>query len=238
MDKPQERHDRTENASMIQGGPSMQHDFFQWQSGKDLPQATGPTHPNMPTFALNGVMLSESCKMWEQLSQPERSNAKGPAEKHWKGSWEWDSFLFAAQQTPSGKPVDASRRRSPDVQDPMSEFASPLDKSEMNGSHSNLKALDLRLRDYPEEDDGLLTLKLGGGNDASWGGYDLLPNVKRSRYSLPETQQQRCQVDYCLADLQSEKDYHRRHKVCEVHAKASKAPLSGIMQRFCQQCSR
>ncbi|CAK9198895.1 unnamed protein product [Sphagnum troendelagicum] len=48
----------------------------------------------------------------------------------------------------------------------------------------------------------------------------------------------RCQVEGCTADLSSAKDYHRRHKVCEMHSKASKAIAAGREQRFCQQCSR
>lgn len=47
-----------------------------------------------------------------------------------------------------------------------------------------------------------------------------------------------CQVDNCKEDLSKAKDYHRRHKVCEAHSKASKALLGNQMQRFCQQCSR
>lgn len=47
-----------------------------------------------------------------------------------------------------------------------------------------------------------------------------------------------CQVDRCTADLKEAKQYHRRHRVCEVHAKASSVFLSGVSQRFCQQCSR
>ncbi|CAE5960091.1 unnamed protein product [Arabidopsis arenosa] len=47
-----------------------------------------------------------------------------------------------------------------------------------------------------------------------------------------------CQVDRCTADMKEAKLYHRRHKVCEVHAKASSVFLSGLNQRFCQQCSR
>lgn len=47
-----------------------------------------------------------------------------------------------------------------------------------------------------------------------------------------------CQVEGCRADLSSAKDYHRRHKVCEMHSKASEALVRNVMQRFCQQCSR
>lgn len=47
-----------------------------------------------------------------------------------------------------------------------------------------------------------------------------------------------CQVEDCKADLSNAKDYHRRHKVCSVHAKATTALVGNVMQRFCQQCSR
>lgn len=47
-----------------------------------------------------------------------------------------------------------------------------------------------------------------------------------------------CQAEKCTADLSDAKQYHRRHKVCEIHAKAQVVLVSGIRQRFCQQCSR
>ncbi|XP_039034580.1 squamosa promoter-binding-like protein 3 isoform X3 [Hibiscus syriacus] len=47
-----------------------------------------------------------------------------------------------------------------------------------------------------------------------------------------------CQVRDCTADMTDAKPYHRRHKVCEFHAKAPLVPVAGIHQRFCQQCSR
>lgn len=47
-----------------------------------------------------------------------------------------------------------------------------------------------------------------------------------------------CQVDRCTANLTEAKQYYRRHRVCEVHAKASAATVAGVRQRFCQQCSR
>ncbi|KAL6999541.1 Squamosa promoter-binding-like protein [Sarracenia purpurea var. burkii] len=48
----------------------------------------------------------------------------------------------------------------------------------------------------------------------------------------------RCQADKCAADLTDAKRYHRRHRVCELHAKASAVIVAGLRQRFCQQCSR
>lgn len=48
----------------------------------------------------------------------------------------------------------------------------------------------------------------------------------------------RCQVEGCHVALVEAKEYHRRHKVCEMHAKAPKVVVLGLDQRFCQQCSR
>ncbi|PKA52578.1 Squamosa promoter-binding-like protein 4 [Apostasia shenzhenica] len=47
-----------------------------------------------------------------------------------------------------------------------------------------------------------------------------------------------CQAEKCTADLTEAKRYHRRHKVCEAHAKAAVVIVAGLRQRFCQQCSR
>ncbi|KAA8524344.1 hypothetical protein F0562_010767 [Nyssa sinensis] len=47
-----------------------------------------------------------------------------------------------------------------------------------------------------------------------------------------------CQAEKCTADLSDSKQYHRRHRVCEHHAKAQVVIVAGIRQRFCQQCSR
>ncbi|KAF7127500.1 hypothetical protein RHSIM_Rhsim11G0120900 [Rhododendron simsii] len=47
-----------------------------------------------------------------------------------------------------------------------------------------------------------------------------------------------CQVDGCTTDMSYAKPYHRRHNVCEYHAKARVVVVAGIQKRFCQQCSR
>ncbi|KAG1364125.1 squamosa promoter-binding-like protein 10 [Cocos nucifera] len=59
----------------------------------------------------------------------------------------------------------------------------------------------------------------------------------RGLYSLSH-QPPRCQAEGCRADLSGAKHYHRRHKVCEYHAKAAVVIAGGLQQRFCQQCSR
>ncbi|XP_010427684.1 PREDICTED: squamosa promoter-binding-like protein 15 [Camelina sativa] len=48
----------------------------------------------------------------------------------------------------------------------------------------------------------------------------------------------RCQVEGCKMDLSNAKAYYSRHKVCCIHSKSSKVIVSGLHQRFCQQCSR
>ncbi|KAL6952373.1 hypothetical protein U1Q18_017309 [Sarracenia purpurea var. burkii] len=47
-----------------------------------------------------------------------------------------------------------------------------------------------------------------------------------------------CLVDGCNWDLSQCREYHRRHKVCELHSKTPKVTIGGREQRFCQQCSR
>ncbi|KAK9278734.1 hypothetical protein L1049_028449 [Liquidambar formosana] len=61
---------------------------------------------------------------------------------------------------------------------------------------------------------------------------------KRPRAASNGTQTVACLVDGCNSDLSSCKDYHRRHKVCELHSKTPEVTICGQKQRFCQQCSR
>ncbi|PON77261.1 SBP-box transcription factor [Parasponia andersonii] len=61
---------------------------------------------------------------------------------------------------------------------------------------------------------------------------------KRSRGTYNGSQAVSCLVDDCNADLSNCRDYHRRHKVCELHSKTPQVTVGGEKQRFCQQCSR
>ncbi|KAH9627239.1 hypothetical protein KSS87_018515 [Heliosperma pusillum] len=61
---------------------------------------------------------------------------------------------------------------------------------------------------------------------------------KRTRTPNSGTQIVLCVVDGCNANLSRYRDYHRRHKVCEMHSKTSRVTIGGHEQRFCQQCSR
>ncbi|KAJ4869443.1 Squamosa promoter-binding-like protein 13A [Raphanus sativus] len=47
-----------------------------------------------------------------------------------------------------------------------------------------------------------------------------------------------CLVDGCDSDFSKCREYHKRHKVCDVHSKTPVVTINGDKQRFCQQCSR
>ncbi|KAL4569920.1 hypothetical protein LXL04_025567 [Taraxacum kok-saghyz] len=86
--------------------------------------------------------------------------------------------------------------------------------------------------------DGLLGC--GGGGDNSGGPFD--GNIKKKKWghsgSGATSGTRCCQAEKCTADLMEAKQYHRRHRVCEFHAKAQVVIVAGNEQRFCQQCSR
>ncbi|OMP00693.1 Transcription factor, SBP-box [Corchorus olitorius] len=83
-------------------------------------------------------------------------------------------------------------------------------------------------------------LNLGGRTYFSSAEDDFVNRLyRRSRPGDPSsTNSPRCQAEGCNADLSHAKHYHRRHKVCEFHSKASTVIAAGLTQRFCQQCSR
>ncbi|XP_047323793.1 squamosa promoter-binding-like protein 8 isoform X2 [Impatiens glandulifera] len=83
-------------------------------------------------------------------------------------------------------------------------------------------------------------LNLGGRTYFSASDDDFVNRLyRRSRAGEPiGTNVPRCQAEACNADLSHAKHYHRRHKVCEFHSKASTVIAGGLTQRFCQQCSR
>ncbi|KAJ6400328.1 hypothetical protein OIU84_015893 [Salix udensis] len=84
-------------------------------------------------------------------------------------------------------------------------------------------------------------LNLGGRTYFSSAEDDFVNRLyRRSRPLDPGSSSNapRCQAEGCNADLTHAKHYHRRHKVCEFHSKASTVIAAGLTQRFCQQCSR
>nr|WMI30918.1 squamosa promter-binding-like protein 17 [Diospyros sp. 'deyangshi'] len=61
---------------------------------------------------------------------------------------------------------------------------------------------------------------------------------KRAKAPSNGTRVVSCLVDECSSDLSQCREYHRRHKVCELHSKTPRVTIGGREQRFCQQCSR
>ncbi|KFK41342.1 squamosa promoter-binding-like protein 6-like [Arabis alpina] len=75
-----------------------------------------------------------------------------------------------------------------------------------------------------------------GNDDTSTRAFAL--RGKKSRALNSCSQKPLCQVYGCNMDLSFSKDYYKRHRVCEAHSKTSVVIVSGLEQRFCQQCSR
>ncbi|CAM8912595.1 unnamed protein product [Rhodiola kirilowii] len=139
-------------------------------------------------------------------------------------AWNWDCTRFVAQ------PVDGNAMN---VDTPIQSVQNLQNRNSVN--------------QVAGEDDGSLCLKLGSGSNFS-DEPALRPN-KRVAGSLVGNSARfpggsgngnhpTCQVDNCMVDLYIAKDYHRRHKVCEAHSKATQALVGKQKQRFCQQCSR
>ncbi|PKA57828.1 Squamosa promoter-binding-like protein 16 [Apostasia shenzhenica] len=63
-------------------------------------------------------------------------------------------------------------------------------------------------------------------------------SLKRHRVATSSSHNVSCLVDGCKSDLSNCREYHRRHKVCEIHSKTPIVLVAGNEQRFCQQCSR
>lgn len=135
-------------------------------------------------------------------------------------SWEWDTVRFVAKPLDSADALPLAAMSTLDQPPP----PLTLKKKSLSGA---------------EEDDAALRLNLGGGLTCVVEDSAPRPN-KRVRSGSPgsTTTYPMCQVDNCKEDLSSAKDYHRRHKVCELHSKSTKALVANQMQRFCQQCSR
>ncbi|XP_059289449.1 squamosa promoter-binding-like protein 1 [Lycium ferocissimum] len=156
--------------------------------------------------------------------------------------WKWDGDLFTAAPL-SSVPSDCRSRQLfpigsdiPGVSNSSDEMALGYDKGR--------KELEKRRRGVVSESDDeapSLNLKLGGqlypiieSEEEKWEGK----SGKKTKVAGPSSYHSVCQADDCQVDLSNAKDYHRRHKVCDVHSKAAKALVGNVMQRFCQQCSR
>lgn len=173
----------------------------------------------------------------------EASNAVGKKKSlEWDlNDWKWDGHHFVAAPL-NAVPSGCKNKQLIAVPESDS-LSSCSEETDIGVVQKGRGDLEKRIKVSAAEgcglscEDGSLSLKLGGqiyemaegelGNDGKKG---KLLGGNSGRFV--------CQVEGCRADLSSAKDYHRRHKVCEVHAKASSAMVASVMQRFCQQCSR
>lgn len=167
--------------------------------------------------------------------------------------WNWDGDLFTAAPRNS-VPSDCRSRQLfpvgseiPNGTGLSNSWSSSSDENN-GGNDKGKRELEKRRRDVVDVEDeelndeaGCLNLKLGGQlypisetDMANWDGK----SGKKSKVIAATTNRAVCQVDDCRADLTAAKDYHRRHKVCDIHSKAGRALVGNVMQRFCQQCSR
>ena len=161
--------------------------------------------------------------------------------------WNWDGHLFLATPLNDSPSVCENTQiiHSSALQVRPNCSVSSSGDSEPETSDRGRREAENRRREREDETDdfsGSLTLNLGGlvypvEESRESAGWDA-KNGKRSKIQDGISVRVVCQVEGCGADLSEVKDYHRRHKVCEMHAKASKANVGSIQQRFCQQCSR
>ncbi|GFP81246.1 squamosa promoter-binding-like protein 1 [Phtheirospermum japonicum] len=146
----------------------------------------------------------------------------GGENREWDlNDWKWDGDLFTAA------PLNIESRQL----FPVGSDNIPLQNRVPNGlsSSSDLEKRKrcVEVNDDEEANGSTLNLKLGR--------QQVFPVVdKQTKVNCVSV----CQVECCEADLSNAKDYHRRHKVCDVHSKATSVLVGNVLQRFCQQCSR
>lgn len=194
-----------------------------------------------PTMTMTMTMAKKRHLSYQAQSQ----NHYGGEQQNWNPKlWDWDSVGFV------GKPaVDSDSEVLRLGGAPASESPNKTtDNINYNYNYNNQKKANTTTTSAVTvgnvDEDGRLDLNLGGGLTAVDVEQPEPPVVtskpnKRVRSGSPGTAPYpMCQVDNCKEDLSNAKDYHRRHKVCELHSKSTKALVGKQMQRFCQQCSR
>lgn len=160
--------------------------------------------------------------------------------------WKWDGDLFMATPVNPGPLNCLNKDLFPDMV--LSNSSSSCsDETEFGVAGKVPGEADKRRRIVAADDNEQcddprsLTLKLGAHaypvmeEDLNLVG---MKNGKRVMVQASNPNHPKCQVQNCGADLSQSKDYHRRHKVCEMHSKAISAVVGNVIQRFCQQCSR
>ncbi|XP_019414799.1 PREDICTED: squamosa promoter-binding-like protein 1 [Lupinus angustifolius] len=165
--------------------------------------------------------------------------------------WKWDGDLFTA--TPLN-PVPSDWRSQklfpvdPEIPangDSSNNFASHWDGIEPGEGNNGLEKMRRGVGvvvaegvELNNEGSGFLNLNLGAQVYPTMEGEETGGKKMKVTGTTSTSNRAVCQVEDCRADLSNAKDYHRRHKVCDVHSKASRALVGNVMQRFCQQCSR
>lgn len=162
--------------------------------------------------------------------------------------WKWDGDLFIASKLNPAPNENIGRQFFPLAVGNSSNSSSSCSDEVNLGIENGKREVEKKRRAVVVEDHnsyevaaGGLSLKLGGNGHplseremGNWAGS----SGKKTKFGGGSSSRAVCQVEDCGADLSNAKDYHRRHKVCEMHSKASRALVGNVMQRFCQQCSR
>ncbi|XP_074591039.1 squamosa promoter-binding-like protein 10 [Curcuma longa] len=128
------------------------------------------------------------------------------------------SYLFC-HQDPTMEDMSTSLCFFPPAEYPYSPLGLLLKREDNVAGAAGQIGLNLGQRTY------FSSSSSGGGGAAVWS-----PSHQPSRCQ--------CQAEGCKSDLSGAKHYHRRHKVCDFHSKATVVIAHGLQQRFCQQCSR
>ena len=161
--------------------------------------------------------------------------------------WSWDSQHFVATPVPAQAANGSGLNSSPSSSEEAEEEVARNDG--LRGDTDKRKRVVVIDDDETEDQDTVvnggrsLSLRVGGSavGVGAMENSDVNEderNGKKIRVQGGSSSGPACQVEGCGADLTAAKDYHRRHKVCEMHAKASTAVVGNTVQRFCQQCSR
>ncbi|CAJ2671345.1 unnamed protein product [Trifolium pratense] len=103
-----------------------------------------------------------------------------------------------------------------------------MDSGNSSSEESSLNGLKFGQRIYFEDTTALATASSSGSTSSK----------KVRSVSVQHSQPPMCQVQGCKLDLTDAKAYYSRHKVCSMHSKSPTVTVSGLQQRFCQQCSR
>lgn len=163
--------------------------------------------------------------------------------------WSWDSERFVATPVPTAAAHGSGLNSSPSSSE---EAEAEVTRNGLRGDSDKRKRVVVIDDDDDDEREdqgtivnggGSLSLRIGGsavtvGTIENGDVNEDERNGKKIRVQGGSSNGPACQVEGCGADLTAAKDYHRRHKVCEMHAKASTAVVGNTVQRFCQQCSR